>query len=128
MVAAVAAGYGLDWIALKEAGAELTLRLEKDDVPIKGRVLDLEGRPVAGATVRLVRLSKLPGDALLEGLIEFQAKSNDRNAILKLGGRYQRLLSSVWGVLGMPKSAKTGADGRFQTPRFRPRSHRRASY
>ena len=52
MVAAVAAGYGPDWVALKEPGAELTLRLVKDDVPIKGRVLDLEGRPIAGATVR----------------------------------------------------------------------------
>ena len=30
------------------------LRLVKDDVPIRGRVIDIQGRPVAGATVQLV--------------------------------------------------------------------------
>src|SRR5579884_37103 len=57
MVVAEAARYGQDWVSLKEArdGKELTLRLVKDDVPIRGRVLDLEGRPIAGATVRLLR-------------------------------------------------------------------------
>src|SRR5262249_55471523 len=34
-----------------------TLRLVKDDVPVKGRVLDLEGRPVAGAAIRVVRVT-----------------------------------------------------------------------
>jgi len=32
---------------------ELTLRLVKDDVPIQGRVLDLQGKPVAGVMVRI---------------------------------------------------------------------------
>ena len=30
----------------------LTIRLVKDDVPIEGRVLDLEGRPVRGPCVK----------------------------------------------------------------------------
>ena len=36
-------------------GDEATLRLVRDDVPIRGRVLDLQGQPVAGVTVRLSR-------------------------------------------------------------------------
>jgi RNA polymerase sigma factor (sigma-70 family) len=116
MIAAVAPGYGPDWIALSEVhnDNDLTLRLVKDDVPIKGRVLDLEGRPIAGATVRVVRVGKLPSDGVAAALKELQAKPNDRNVFLRLYGRYQQLLSSVWGVLGMPKSAATGVDGRFQ--------------
>jgi hypothetical protein len=37
----------------KGKAANLTLRLVKDDVVIRGRILDLQGRPVAGAKVRI---------------------------------------------------------------------------
>jgi RNA polymerase sigma factor (sigma-70 family) len=58
-VVAAAKGYGPAWAATLEGldKGELTLRLVKDDVPVKGRVLDLEGRPVAGAAVRVVRVT-----------------------------------------------------------------------
>jgi RNA polymerase sigma factor (sigma-70 family) len=57
-VVAAAPGYGPAWASLVGLDrGELTLRLVKDDVPVKGRVLDLEGRPVAGAAVRVVRLT-----------------------------------------------------------------------
>ena len=32
--------------------ADLTIRLARGDAPISGRIVDLEGRPVAGATIR----------------------------------------------------------------------------
>jgi protocatechuate 3,4-dioxygenase beta subunit/5-hydroxyisourate hydrolase-like protein (transthyretin family) len=35
---------------------EMTLRLPADDTPIEGRLLDIQGRPVAGATVSVVGL------------------------------------------------------------------------
>ncbi len=57
-VVAAAKGYGPEWASLVSLDKEeLTLRLAKDDTPIKGRVLDLEGRPVAGAAVRVVRVA-----------------------------------------------------------------------
>jgi RNA polymerase sigma factor (sigma-70 family) len=58
-VIAAAKGYGPAWATSLEGldRGELTLRLVKDDVPVKGRVLDLEGRPVAGAAVRVVRVT-----------------------------------------------------------------------
>jgi hypothetical protein len=46
-VMAVAAGHGCDWAAVGPAGEEVTLRLVKD-VPIGVRILDPEGKPVAG--------------------------------------------------------------------------------
>ncbi len=50
---ASAEGFGLDWIRLSELKDDsASLRLVKDDVPITGQVLDLEGKPVVGATVR----------------------------------------------------------------------------
>jgi RNA polymerase sigma factor (sigma-70 family) len=57
-VVAAAKGYGPDWASLVSLDkGELTLRLAKDDVPIKGRVLDLEGRPVVGATIQVARVT-----------------------------------------------------------------------
>jgi RNA polymerase sigma factor (sigma-70 family) len=52
---ATAQGHGPDWIALRHGQAtdKVTLRLVKDDVPITGRVLDLEGRAIVGASVRV---------------------------------------------------------------------------
>jgi RNA polymerase sigma factor (sigma-70 family) len=59
VVAATAEGYGPDFRQIGTAAGDgnLDLHLVKDDVPIEGRILDLEGRPVAGATVRVGRLS-----------------------------------------------------------------------
>ncbi|MHB1422869.1 MAG: carboxypeptidase-like regulatory domain-containing protein, partial [Gemmataceae bacterium] len=49
---AAAAGFGLAWVELprKDSPGELTLRLVKD-VPIRGRLLTTEGKPMAGVTV-----------------------------------------------------------------------------
>src|SRR5207302_5230243 len=53
-VLAFADGFGPGWAwADKDEGlTDLTVRLVQD-VPINGRILDLEGRPVPGATVKL---------------------------------------------------------------------------
>lgn len=50
-LAAAAEGYALDWIDADKLGSdEITLRLARD-IPITGRILTLEGRPVKGASV-----------------------------------------------------------------------------
>jgi protocatechuate 3,4-dioxygenase beta subunit len=49
-----AAGYGLSWIELPkgESSEKVTVRLHKD-VTIRGRVLSMEGKPLAGVNVRV---------------------------------------------------------------------------
>jgi hypothetical protein len=59
-IVAAAPGHGPAWTyAYAVAQGELTLRLAKDDVPVRGRVRDLEGRPVAGASVEVVLTGEL---------------------------------------------------------------------
>ena len=56
---ATAPGFGPGWVrgAFKAAASgELTVRLVEDGPPIEGRIVDLEGRPVAGAQVKVERL------------------------------------------------------------------------
>ena len=51
-------GFGPGWargVFKAAASGELTVRLVEDGPPIEGRIVDLEGRPVAGAQVKVER-------------------------------------------------------------------------
>jgi hypothetical protein len=51
MAAAEGYGFAVARLSKPEAASGLTLRLVKDDVPIRGRVLSLEGKAIAGVRV-----------------------------------------------------------------------------
>jgi RNA polymerase sigma factor (sigma-70 family) len=59
VLSASAKGYGVDWMQLPPDASRtnLTLRLVADDVPITGQIIDLQGQPVPGATVRVVQIN-----------------------------------------------------------------------
>jgi hypothetical protein len=64
-------GYGCAFAKLPPGTAgDVTLRLVKDDVPIRGRVLNLEGKPVAGVTVRIDDLVYFPNKGDLTPWLE----------------------------------------------------------
>ena len=110
LIAAVAPGYGPAWIKAGEAaqgGAEL--RLVRDDLPIRGRFLDTQGRPIANATVRVEWIA-----ATLDGV--------DRDALLASGKldwdgitaptiRRPEWACPVW--IGRDGAVTTDAEGRF---------------
>src|SRR5262249_5476258 len=62
-----APGFGPGWV-IKPGDLRVTwpiednqlVRLSPDDVPVNGRLLDLQGQPVAGATVRVFTLKAAP--------------------------------------------------------------------
>src|SRR5262249_58275541 len=59
VVGALASNYGPDWVkvSLDDKRNALELRLVNDDVPITGEIVDLEGRPVAGATLTVMQIN-----------------------------------------------------------------------
>ena len=72
LIAAVAPGHGPAWIKAGDAArGTIDLRLVPDDLPIRGRVLDNQGRAVPRARVRVQFLARiregLDRDALLTG-------------------------------------------------------------
>lgn len=104
-----AKGFALDWVDLdlKKPG-ELTLRLPKDDVPIDGRIVDLEGRPVAGVKIELGTIFKSDDGQL--GTYFDQVKSKD----LYYGNADFDLLKHATATeLNLPASQTTDADGRL---------------
>jgi RNA polymerase sigma factor (sigma-70 family) len=101
---ASAPGYGPGWAEAADSSGvfkDVTVRLVADDVPIEGRILDLEGRPVAGAEIVTSDIFDPPGGDLtpwIEGM-----KANPTSPYE--GGNQQ-----------VPFRARrtTGPDGRFR--------------
>jgi RNA polymerase sigma factor (sigma-70 family) len=101
-VMAVAQGQGCDWAKVGPAEEEVILRLVKD-VPVSGRILDPDGKPVAGAKLTWWSMSAPKGDDLREFLEEARKG-------------YGIAFAKDWrGPLpGQPNVLTTGADGRFR--------------
>ena len=98
---------GPDWIDLSKAtDEELPLRLVDDSVPISGRILDLQGKPVVGATIKRGRIKAGGADGI--------------DPYLKLLPEDPRLASDhrfkdFWNnpLPGQPASVTTDGEGRF---------------
>ena len=115
-VVAVADGLGPDWVPLTRAnrgGGLHDLRLVTDDVPLAGRVLDLESQPVSGATVEVQRILKAPGENLWP---YFGAWSRD--AVYRRQAKPRGYEESIMSSLEIVEAVKTGADGQFKVYGF----------
>jgi hypothetical protein len=105
-------GLGCDWAAAQKG---VVLKLPRDE-PVRGRVVDLEGRPVPGATVTVTDLATGADDTLDEFV---RLWTKDREKQFQAYGTFGvgRWLY-VWKDRPVPKGAAfftvpTGADGRF---------------
>jgi RNA polymerase sigma factor (sigma-70 family) len=110
VVAATAPNRGPGWVKVAAGGKreDLMLRLAMDDVPITGQIVDLEGKPVAGATLRVVQINAAPGEDLGPWLEAAQAKKVVRSA----GDLELRHLSRYTSALS--PQVTTDAAGRFR--------------
>jgi protocatechuate 3,4-dioxygenase beta subunit len=119
---ATAAGHGPDWVRCKPGQDwpdKVTLRLVKVDLPIEGRVLDLEGRPLAGVAVQVVSLEKSTKDGDLKPWIKYaqllaRGLREDNLQTPGVLGYFGGLTSISPAALGLPAVVKTGKDGTFR--------------
>jgi RNA polymerase sigma factor (sigma-70 family) len=95
-VVAGAEGYGPAWGWIDQETNEYTLKLVEDDVPVRGRVLDLQGQPVLGAKVWVAQLEergrRIIWSPTWKGLTTDLKTDKDGRFILKGIGRDR----SVW--------------------------------
>ena len=75
VVTAAARDYGVAWVEIPPDGRcdDLTLQLVEDR-PITGRILDLEGKPVPGATLQVLEIRAAAGEDLGPWLEAARAK------------------------------------------------------
>jgi RNA polymerase sigma factor (sigma-70 family) len=107
-VLATAEGLGPDWAAMsKDFSQDISLQLVEDDVPIAGRILDLEGKPVAGAKITRgpIRAYGASGlDPFLKLVQEDPMRASNHNPA-----------KHFWTAFpGDPANIATDADGRFR--------------
>ncbi len=108
VVTATAANHGPGWVEVAEGGKrdDLTLRLVKDDVPITGQIVDLEGKPVPGATLRVLQINAAAGDDVGPWLAAAKAK---KGSTLQLEQQYFKRFT-----IALSPQVTTGTDGRFR--------------
>jgi RNA polymerase sigma factor (sigma-70 family) len=111
-IVALADGFGPAVQVLGElaSSADLRLRLSRDDVPIQGRICDLQGKPVRGVTVRVAELSTPAAGDLAPWLHALKANGQDAEAI---EARFLERILLPEGRLMFP-DVITDAEGRFQ--------------
>jgi RNA polymerase sigma factor (sigma-70 family) len=106
-------GLGTDWqnIWPNRPAGDLMLRLPPD-VPIRGKVVDLEGKPGVGATVQVVELSTSASGNLYEFLTRWAA---DKEKAVTGPTFHLITAKSVWPRDGLKQlfATTTGPDGTF---------------
>jgi RNA polymerase sigma factor (sigma-70 family) len=108
VVAAAAANYGVGWVNIPADGKreDLTLQLVTDDVPISGQIVDLQGKPIPGATLTVMQINAAPGEDLGPWLEAAKAKKGLR---LRLEHDYLTRYT-----IAVPLQVTTDAEGRFR--------------
>jgi RNA polymerase sigma factor (sigma-70 family) len=110
-VVATADGFGLACTAAdKAADKPVELKLVKDE-PIRGRILTLEGKPVAGARVRVKEVDTPVDPDLTKFLAELRARERAWHEAYHGHFDYQGRLFTV---PGQSEGVETDADGRFR--------------
>jgi RNA polymerase sigma factor (sigma-70 family) len=108
-VLAMAHDLGSAFATVKEAAGELTLRLVRD-CPLNGRILDRDGRPLAGIKVTVVGVGAYPGVDLKDVLEDMRKGQVER---------INRAATGWTGPLpGQPRVLTTSGDGRIRLTGF----------
>jgi RNA polymerase sigma factor (sigma-70 family) len=107
-VVAAKAGFGPAWVTVPDIGdGPVSLKLAADDVPVKGRVTDLEGKPVAKAVVTVRSVAATPTGDWSKLWEEWP-----RSPYLALRAEGKGLYQPTLG--GLPESVTADADGKFE--------------
>jgi RNA polymerase sigma factor (sigma-70 family) len=122
-IAVAAPGFAPAWV---DAGdmvkrGEMALSLVRDDVPVRGRVLDSQGAPIAGVVVRVRAIWEVNDGVDLDALLASGAVDVDNmSQIARLYGDAIFSATPTWRADPTPlwpgggNTWTTGADGRFE--------------
>jgi RNA polymerase sigma factor (sigma-70 family) len=121
-IAVAAPGFAPAWV---EAGdlvkrGEMALRLVRDDVPVRGRVLDSQGRPVAGVAVRIRAIWEVKDGVDSDAMLASGAVDENMSQMARRYGNVLGPAAPTWQADPTPlwpggrNAWTTGADGRFE--------------
>jgi protocatechuate 3,4-dioxygenase beta subunit len=116
ILAATAPNLAVGWVEMgvNDKKTDLTLKLVADDVPITGQIVDLEGKPVPGATLRVLQVMASPREDLGPWLEAAKDRTADKTPLPQ--GRSLALAQQYLPTWTTAPSAvvTTDAAGRFR--------------
>src|SRR5262249_54717085 len=112
-VVAKADGFTFAWVVVTKGPADLTLRMAKDDTPLTGRVVDLEGRPLTGLQLTAMSAAAPETGDLADFLKDLEAGKSYVEALLH--HLPNNLINPVIGRIRVPllPATTTDANGRL---------------
>jgi protocatechuate 3,4-dioxygenase beta subunit len=112
-------GFTFAWRSPVKQATDVTFQLARDDSPVEGRIVDLQGKPVAGVCVRVLGAAA-PENGNLDDFLEGLKKRDGFYMAV-----YQRLpnwlsnsLVGSRGRVSLLPETRTDADGRFRIHGF----------
>jgi RNA polymerase sigma factor (sigma-70 family) len=104
-----APGFAADWVNVGEVDSDrpVTFRLMPDDVPVRGQVLDLEGKPVPGVLVTVRAIQTTASGSLKPVLDMWQAEPYQ--ALQKARKEVHTVVCA-----GLPETVTADREGRFE--------------
>jgi RNA polymerase sigma factor (sigma-70 family) len=109
IVEARAKGYATGIANDRGDSKELSLQLARDDVPISGRIIDLEGRPVAGVRVKVLSIRSTANGSLDDWLKAI----DQRKELYNLEHEFLPNCLEPQTIPSLIPDALTGVDGTF---------------
>ena len=112
-IAVAAPGFAPAWV---EAGdmvkrGEMALRLVRDDVPVRGRVLDSQGRPVAGVVVRIRAIWEVNDGVDLDAMLASGAVDENMSQMARRYGDALGSAAPAWQADPAPLWPGAGTPG-----------------
>ena len=106
-------GYGIAMeLVSDQSASDLTLKLIKDEA-FKGRLIDKNGKPVVGATVRVVSLHAPDNDDLTLGMQQFERYGWTPGVIGDMHHFQREMLEGPHQPSLLPDPSRTNRDGEF---------------
>ncbi len=112
-------GFTFAWRGVAKGSADVEFRLARDDTPIQGRILDLQGKPLAGLKISVLSMAEPDKGDLTPFLQALKPRESLYAATAKhLPNRFYNPLIYRPHYLPILPSARTDADGQFRLPGF----------
>jgi RNA polymerase sigma factor (sigma-70 family) len=111
-LAARAEGAGTDFVRWREVPEEIELRLVKDQV-IRGRVVDTQGKAVAGVRLLPTKVEVFEDNSLDDFLAEWKMRLTQRDLASRRFPSAREGVKALWRYSGVLPEVKTDADGQF---------------
>jgi RNA polymerase sigma factor (sigma-70 family) len=110
--------FAFAWRSRMKQTTDLAFRLARDDMPIEGRILDLQGKPVAGARVTVLGAAESGKDDLADFLKSLEDRQPFYTALSQHLSNYLHSPFIGRREVNLLPPVQTDADGRFRIQGF----------